>query len=428
MEEQLTNKTIAIIGLGYVGLPLALEFGKIYPTIGFDIDLDRIKQLQNHSDKNDQITKLDFAQATLLRFSNNLASIARAQIFIITVPTPVDIYKTPDISALLQASTLVGNMLKKGDIVIYESTTYPTCTRTHCVPVLENTSKLVYNQDFFVGYSPERINPGDKQHTLTTVKKITSASNPQAAKIIDRLYSSIIPIGTYMAPSIEIAEAAKVIENAQRDLNIAFVNELAIIFDKLGIDTYEALKAAGSKWNFLNFSPGLVGGHCIGVDPYYLTHIASKLGYHPKIISAGRQINDAMPSFVAQKMLKLLAKNNIEILRAKILLLGISFKENCKDIRNSKVPIVKSELEEFGCLVEVFDPIADKNDVKKAYGFEILDIEEVNKSAQKKLYDGVILCVSHEVFKNFNPLPISIEHSVILNLKGFFPFNATAKL
>lgn len=428
MEEYLTNKTIAIIGLGYVGLPLALEFGKIYPTIGFDIDLDRIKQLQNHSDKNDQTTKQDFAQATLLSFSNNLASIAHAQIFIITVPTPVDIYKTPDISALLQASTLVGNILKKGDIVIYESTTYPTCTQTHCVPVLENTSKLLYNQDFFVGYSPERINPGDKQHTLTTIKKITSASNPQAAKIIDSLYSSIIPMGTYMAPSIEIAEAAKVIENAQRDLNVAFVNELAIIFDKLGIDTHEVLQAAKSKWNFLDFSPGLVGGHCIGVDPYYLTHIASKLGYHPKIISAGRQINDAMPSFVAQKMLKLLAKNNTEILQAKILLLGISFKENCKDIRNSKVPIVKSELEEFGCLVEVFDPIVNKNEVKKTYGFEVLDFEGINKSIKNRLYEGVILCVGHKIFEEFDPMIVSVKNSVIFDLKGFFPYNTAVRL
>lgn len=413
-------KTIAIIGLGYVGLPLAIEFGKLYPTIGFDTNSSRIQELQEHIDRNNQVDSIDFTHSTHLSFHHTPSNLAEANIYIITVPTPVDEYKTPDISALLEASEMVGKYLKKGDIVIYESTTYPTCTQSSCVPILQSCSKLVYNQDFFVGYSPERINPGDKKNTLTNIKKITSGSTKEIAKEIDTLYASIISAGTYLAPSIEVAEAAKAIENAQRDLNIAFVNELAIIFDKLGIDTYQVLEAAGSKWNFLKFTPGLVGGHCIGVDPYYLTHIASKMGYHPKIISAGRQINDAMPVFIAQKMCKLLAKNHLEILGAKILLLGITFKENCKDIRNSKVPQVAKELQDFGCNVDICDPIADKSEVKKQYKLDIFNLPEILTNAAQKKYDGVILCVCHSEFKNLNIPSLIHKNSVIYDLKGFF--------
>ncbi|PAF53574.1 Vi polysaccharide biosynthesis protein VipA/TviB [Helicobacter sp. 13S00482-2] len=414
-----SNKTIAIIGLGYVGLPLAIEFGKLYPTIGFDIDARRIEELCEHKDKNEQVLSSDFTASIHLSFSNNPIKIKKANIYIITVPTPVDEYKTPDISALLMASKIVGRGLKKGDIVIYESTTYPTCTENECVPVLEDTSKLIYNQDFFVGYSPERINPGDKQHALTNIKKITSGSTEKIAKEIDSLYSSIIKAGTHLAPSIQVAEAAKAIENAQRDLNIAFVNELAIIFDKLGINTYEVLEAASSKWNFLKFTPGLVGGHCIGVDPYYLTYIASKMGYHPKIISAGRQINDTMPTFIAQKMIKLLAKNGLEILGARILLLGITFKENCKDIRNSKVPQVAKELLDFGCDVDICDPLADESEVLKVYGIDIFNLSQSIKNAQEKKYDGMILCVSHQEFKNLSLSLFTHKNSVIYDLKGF---------
>ncbi|MDO7253807.1 nucleotide sugar dehydrogenase [Helicobacter cappadocius] len=414
-----SDKIIAIIGLGYVGLPLAIEFGKLYQTIGFDIDKNRIKELLEHKDKNDQVLNTDFQASNHLYFTHKHHEIQKADIYIITVPTPVDKYKTPDISALLQASKIVGEGLKKGNIVIYESTTYPTCTQQNCVPVLETSSNLIYNKDFFVGYSPERINPGDKQNTLTNIKKITSGSTKKIAEEIDALYSSIITAGTYLAPSIEVAEAAKAIENAQRDLNIAFVNELAMIFDKLGIDTYEVLQAASSKWNFLKFTPGLVGGHCIGVDPYYLTHIASKMGYHPKVISAGRQINDAMPVFIAQKMIKLLAKNYLEILNAKILLLGITFKENCKDTRNSKVPQVAKELLDFGCDVHICDPIADKAEVKKTYQIDIFDLPETFKNAQETKYDGIILCVAHQEFKNIS-LPLLVhKNSVIYDLKGF---------
>lgn len=413
-------KTIAIIGLGYVGLPLAIEFGKLYPTIGFDVNNNRIQELEEHIDRNNQVDSIDFTRPTHLSFHHNPSILREANIYIITVPTPVDEYKTPDISALLKASEMVGAYLKKGDIVIYESTTYPTCTQNNCVPILQSCSQLVYNQDFFVGYSPERINPGDKKNTLTNIKKITSGSTKEIAKEIDTLYASIISAGTYLAPSIEVAEAAKAIENAQRDLNIAFVNELAIIFDKLGIDTYEVLEAAGSKWNFLKFTPGLVGGHCIGVDPYYLTHIASKMGYHPKIISAGRQINDAMPVFIAQKMCKLLAKNRLEILGAKILLLGITFKENCKDIRNSKVPQVAKELQDFGCNVDICDPVADKSEVKKQYELDIFNLYETLINTAQKKYDGVILCVCHSEFKNLNISSLIHRNSVIYDLKGFF--------
>ena len=366
----LKSTKIAIIGLGYVGLPLALEFGKKYPTIGFDINPKRIQSLQNSSDTNEQIH--DFKAARFLTFSHDADSLKDANTYIIAVPTPVDAYKKPDISLLLDATKLIATYLKKGDLVIYESTTYPTCTKKACVPLLESTSSLRFNEDFFVGYSPERINPGDTKHTLTNITKITSGSTPQAAATINALYQSIIKT-TYLAPSIEVAEAAKAIENAQRDLNIAFVNELSIIFDKLNIPTFEVLKAAQTKWNFLPFTPGLVGGHCISVDPYYLTHISNEYGYHPKVISSGRFINDMMPSFIAQKLIKLLAKHQINPIGARIAIFGASFKENCKDIRNAKVFEVYSELREYGCEVQIFDPLVERDEVRALYGIELAD-------------------------------------------------------
>ena len=366
----LKSTKIAIIGLGYVGLPLALEFGKKYPTIGFDINPKRIQSLQNSSDTNEQIH--DFKAASFLTFSHDADSLKDANTYIIAVPTPVDAYKKPDISLLLDATKLIATYLKKGDLVIYESTTYPTCTKKACVPLLESTSSLRFNEDFFVGYSPERINPGDTKHTLTNITKITSGSTPQAAATINALYQSIIKT-TYLAPSIEVAEAAKAIENAQRDLNIAFVNELSIIFDKLNIPTFEVLKAAQTKWNFLPFTPGLVGGHCISVDPYYLTHISNEYGYHPKVISSGRFINDMMPSFIAQKLIKLLAKHQINPIGARIAIFGASFKENCKDIRNAKVFEVYSELREYGCEVQIFDPLVERDEVRALYGIELAD-------------------------------------------------------
>ncbi|PAF45206.1 nucleotide sugar dehydrogenase [Helicobacter sp. 11S02596-1] len=443
----MNHQTIAIIGLGYVGLPLALEFGKRYPTIGFDVNAKRICELKNRHDSNLQASDEDFLKAKFLRFCHEEDGIQDAQIYIIAVPTPIDTYKKPDISALLNASSLVGKFLKIGDIVIYESTTYPTCTEQNCVPVLEATSGLVYNQDFFVGYSPERINPGDRQNTLTNIVKITSGSTPAAAKQIDALYASIITAGTHLAPSIKVAEATKAIENAQRDINIALMNELAIIFERLGIDTQDVLEAARTKWNFLPFTPGLVGGHCIGVDPYYLIHIAASFGYHPKIIATGRYINDLMPAFIAQKMVKLLSKNAIPALNANILILGVTFKENCPDIRNSKIPEVRQELLDFGCNVAIYDPLADKNEVKKIYGFEMLDTPVwaeqeagkktssettkatmIEKTGKKTRYDGIILAVAHKSFETINPHELLGENGVIYDLKGFFGRKAHARL
>lgn len=401
---------IAIIGLGYVGLPLAIEFGKKYSTIGFDINPTRIKELQEKKDKNEQI--LDFSSSSFLRFSHKEEDIKDCNIFIITVPTPVDIYKKPDITLLLSASKLVGKYLKKQDIVIYESTTYPTCTKKECVPVLEKTSSLVFNKDFFVGYSPERINPGDKVHTLKNITKITSGSSEESAQKINSLYQSIVD-STYLAPSIEIAESAKAIENAQRDLNIAFVNELSIIFDKLDIDTHEVLKAAKTKWNFLPFTPGLVGGHCISVDPYYLTHISNVYGYHPKVISSGRLINDMMPNFITQKTIKLLLQHKINPLHAKIAIFGASFKENCKDIRNAKVFEVYKELEEHGIKVEIFDSLVDVKEVKKFYGVQVFPI-----SSLKNQYHAIIIAIPHQEFLEVNYQKFLTSNGLIFDIKG----------
>lgn len=407
-------KTIAIIGLGYVGLPLAIEFGKKYPTLGFDINTTRIQELNAQYDKTYQVDTASFHSSKFLSFHDDIKALKSAQIYIITVPTPLDEYKNPDISYLLNASKMIAPLLKSQDIVIYESTTYPTCTLKDCVPLLEQYSLLKFNQDFFVGYSPERINPGDNTHKLPEIKKITSGSTPKIAQEIDALYASIITAGTYLAPSIEVAEMSKVIENAQRDLNIAFVNEIALICDKLGIQTQEVLKAASTKWNFLPFKPGLVGGHCISIDPYYLTHKAHKLGYHPRVISAGRLVNDAMPNFIAQKLIKLLIAKDIKILGSKILILGITFKENCNDIRNSKVFEVIDELIEYGCEITLLDPLAIPQEVAKLTSAPLYS----NLSQVHQKFDGVLASVAHKEFINLDLSLHTHVHSVIYDLKG----------
>ena len=363
---------IAIIGLGYVGLPLALAFGAHYRTIGFDIDSARIAQLKLGDDTTLESSSQDFIDARLTSFSDDLQDIAGANVFIIAVPTPITADKKPDISYLLDACAMVGSVLKKGDIVVYESTTYPTCTRTECIPALESISGLACDRDFFVGYSPERINPADKAHSLRNVKKVTSGSTKEAAQKIDALYRTIITAGTHLAPSIEVAEAAKALENAQRDINIAFINEAYILLDKLGIDIAEVLEAARTKWNFAPFYPGLVGGHCIGVDPYYLYHIAQRVGYHARIIASGRVINEKMPRYFAHKLLKMMASKDIEILGAKVLVVGFAFKADCADMRNTKVPALCEELKSFGARVEVVDSLVDRAAAREHYGIDIL--------------------------------------------------------
>jgi len=404
--------TIAIIGLGYVGLPLAVEFGKKYKVVGFDIKKERIKELQQGKDHTLEVSKEELLLAQHLTFSYQIEDLAQAVVFIVTVPTPVDKSKKPDLTPLIKASETVGKVLKKNDIVIYESTVYPGCTEEDCVPILEKMSGLKFNKDFFCGYSPERINPGDKQHTLSKIKKVVSGSTPEVAKKIDELYASIITAGTYLAPSIKVAEAAKVIENAQRDINIAFVNELALIFDKMGLDTMQVLEAARTKWNFLPFSPGLVGGHCIGVDPYYLTHKAESLGYHPQVILAGRRINDDMGIFVANKVVKLMIGQSLNIKNANILVLGITFKENCPDIRNSKVIDLIRELQDFGTQVEVYDPWANPEEVQHEYKLTL-----ISKPNQK--YDAIILAVAHKEFKAIDFSELQHEKTVVYDIKSF---------
>ena len=406
---------LAIIGLGYVGLPLAVEFGKKYPTIGFDINAARIKELKKGIDRTLEVSSEELEAAKNLSFTTSIEDIKEANIYIVTVPTPIDKHKNPDLTPLIMASRTVGRVLKRGDIVIYESTVFPGCTEEVCVPELERESGLQFNEDFFCGYSPERINPGDKQHRLPTIKKVTSGSTPEVAKKVDELYKSIVTAGTHLAPSIKVAEAAKVIENAQRDINIAFVNELALIFDKLGIDTLDVLEAAGTKWNFLPFRPGLVGGHCIGVDPYYLAYKAKEVGYHPQIILAGRRTNDEMGVFVANKVVKLLIHKGHKVKGSKALVLGITFKENCPDIRNSRVIDVIEELQDFGIEVDVYDPWADKKEVKKEYDLTLLENEPDFTD-----YDSIILAVAHEEFKNldFTKIP---PQSVVFDIKGVLP-------
>lgn len=407
-------KKLAVIGLGYVGLPLAVEFGKHYEVFGFDINRERIEELRTGCDRTLEVERKELKAAENLRFSHELEEIKEAQIFIITVPTPIDSYRRPDLRPLLKASESVGKVIKKGDIVIYESTVYPGCTEEECVPVLERVSGLKFNTDFFCGYSPERINPGDKEHRVTTIKKVTSGSTPAIAEEVDALYRSIVKAGTHKAGSIKVAEAAKVIENSQRDINIAFVNELAIIFEKMGIDTLEVLEAAGTKWNFLPFRPGLVGGHCISVDPYYLTHKAESLGYHSQVILAGRHINDNMGIIVAHKVVKLMIKKGQRIEGAKVLILGMTFKENCPDIRNSRVIDIVHELREFGCVVDVYDPWADRAEVEREYGIVMKPLEELERAS----YAAIVLAVGHKEFKALDVKALGTPDSVVYDIKG----------
>lgn len=402
---------IGIIGLGYVGLPLAVEFGKTMDVVGFDINQDRINELKKGHDRTLEVTTDELKTAHGLAFSSDLNDLKGVNFFIVTVPTPVDEFKTPDLRPLQSASKTVGSVLKKGDIVIYESTVYPGCTEEVCVPVLEKTSGLKFNVDFFCGYSPERINPGDKQHRVSTIKKITSGSTPEVAEKVDQLYLKIIKAGTHKASSIKVAEAAKVIENSQRDVNIAFVNELALIFERMNIDTHEVLTAAGTKWNFLPFKPGLVGGHCIGVDPYYLTYKAESLGYHPEIILSGRRINDNMGIHIANCVIKLMSKNELRINKAEVLVLGITFKENCPDIRNSRVVDVIKELQSFGTNVDIYDPHADAEEVRHEYNLTMA-------TRPSKKYDAIILTVSHNEFTSIDWSSIKHDKTVIYDVKG----------
>lgn len=402
---------IGIIGLGYVGLPLAVEFGKVLDVVGFDINKERIAELKNGIERTKEVEPDELKAAHKLSFSSDTKDLADVNVFIVTVPTPIDNYKNPDLRPLESASRTVGGALKKGDIVIYESTVFPGCTEEVCVPVLEKTSGLKFNVDFFCGYSPERINPGDKQHRLPNIKKVTSGSTPEIAERVDQLYKKIIVAGTHKASCLKVAEAAKVIENSQRDLNIAFVNELALIFDRIGIDTHEVLEAAGTKWNFLPFKPGLVGGHCIGVDPYYLTQKAESLGYHPDVILAGRRINDNMGMHIANSVIKLMAKNDQPIKNAPVLVLGITFKENCPDIRNSKVVDVVKELAGFGCSVEVYDPQADAAEVKHEYGLTLT-------TKLDKQYQAIVLAVGHHEFTSLDWSTIRGKNTVVYDVKG----------
>ena len=411
MKELKKNK-IAVIGLGYVGLPLAVEFAKNgYNIIGFDINKSRISELQKGHEATLEVNKEEIAKEKNLSFTSNPKDIETCNIYIVTVPTPIDIYKKPDLTPLISASKTIGSLLKKDDIVIYESTVYPGCTEEDCVPVLEKTSGLKFNIDFYCGYSPERINPGDKERRVNNIIKVTSGSTVEIAEIVDDLYRSIIKAGTHKVSCLKVAEAAKVIENSQRDLNIAFVNELALIFEKMNIDTLEVLEAAGTKWNFLSFRPGLVGGHCIGVDPYYLTHKAESLGYLPQVILSGRRINDNMGIYIAGKVVKLMAKKGDGIQNAKVLVLGITFKENCPDIRNSRVIDIIEELKDFGIDVDVYDPYANKEEVISEYNIQLKD--EINQK-----YDAVILAVAHKNFASLDWESIKKDTGIIYDVKG----------
>jgi UDP-N-acetyl-D-galactosamine dehydrogenase len=409
---------IGVIGLGYVGLPLAVEFGKIHETMGFDINEGRIKELENGHDRTLEVDDHELKNVTNLHYTSKIEDLVNCNFYIVTVPTPIDKNKRPDLSPLIKASETVGKVLVEGDIVIYESTVYPGATEEECVPVLEKFSGLKFNTGFFCGYSPERINPGDKIHTVTKIKKVTSGSTPEVAKKVDDLYKSIITAGTHLAASIKVAEAAKVIENSQRDINIAFVNELAVIFNKMGIDTLEVLEAAGTKWNFLPFRPGLVGGHCIGVDPYYLTHKAQEIGYNPEIILAGRRLNDNMGAFVAGQIVKLMIKKGHRIAGSRILILGITFKENCPDIRNSRVIDIIRELEEFGVNIDTYDPWADAGEVNDEYGINLISDEQL---VTHKTYDAVVLAVAHDRFKNFDIKALKKMNTIVYDVKGMLP-------
>ena len=414
----LRNCRIGVVGLGYVGLPLAVEFGKHFDTTGFDVKVERIRALQRGRDSTLETTPKELRAASRLKFTTELKDLRRCRIFIITVPTPIDEFKRPDLSPLVSASNTIGEVLKKGDVVVYESTVYPGCTEEICVPILERVSGLKFNRDFFVGYSPERINPGDKEHRLPSIRKVTSGSTPEAADFVDKLYGAIITAGTYRASSVRVAEAAKVIENTQRDVNIALINELALIFNRLGIDTEEVLLAAGTKWNFLPFRPGLVGGHCIGVDPYYLTHKAQEIGYHPEMILAGRRLNDSMAQYVATEVLRLMAGQRIHIKGSRVLVMGLAFKENCPDLRNSKVVDVIRELQKYGAVVEAYDPWVDAAAARHEYGLRPV------RTLKRAHYDAVVVAVGHREFKSLGAAGIRRlcrKRHVLYDIKYVFP-------
>lgn len=422
MNDLLPRPTIAIIGLGYVGLPLAVEFGKHYPTIGYDINPVRVAELQSGNDHTLETTPAELQAAQHLHYTSHLNDLRDANVFIVTVPTPIDRHKRPDLTPLIKASESVGKVIKAGDIVIYESTVYPGATEEDCLPVVEKISGLTFHVDFFAGYSPERINPGDKEHRVTTIKKVTSGSTPEVAEFIDQLYRSIITAGTHKAPSIKVAEASKVIENTQRDLNIALVNELALIFNRMGIDTEAVLQAAGTKWNFLPFRPGLVGGHCIGIDPYYLTHKAESLGYHPDIILAGRRINDGMGAYVASQLIKAMVQKDIPVAGAKVLIMGLAFKENCPDLRNTRVVDILKELRGYRIQTEVYDPWASTEDAQREYGITPVQVLEDGQ------YDAIILAVAHQQFRDIGVAKIQAlgkPAHVIYDLKYLFAAHET---
>lgn len=424
-----SNARIAVIGLGYVGLPLAIEFGKKYDVLGFDINAERVAELQKGKDRTQEANLTDLQAVIASKRSGQDAGAKQSQIglsfsahvddlrayntYIVTVPTPIDQFKAPDLTPLIKASEMLGEVLSEGDIVIYESTVYPGCTEEDCVPVLERVSGLTFNTDFYAGYSPERINPGDKINTLTKIKKVTSGSTPEVAERVDQLYRTIIEAGTHKAPNIKVAEASKAIENAQRDVNISFVNELALIFDRVGIDTHDVIEAAGTKWNFLKYQPGLVGGHCIGVDPYYLAHKAQSLGYHPQVILSGRRVNDQMGAFVADKVVKLMIQKDHKIKDSRALIMGITFKENCPDIRNTRVVDIYHELLQFGLSVDIYDPWADKEEVQQEYGLDIL-----NQVDEHVVYDAIIVAVAHREFLKFDYQKVKRNNGVIFDTKA----------
>ncbi|PKD42119.1 Vi polysaccharide biosynthesis UDP-N-acetylglucosamine C-6 dehydrogenase TviB [Methylomonas sp. Kb3] len=418
----LDNIKIGMIGLGYVGLPLAVEFGRKYQTVGFDINQHRIQELRAGRDHTLEVSEEELAEAKLLTYSADLQDIADCSVYIVTVPTPINEHKQPDLTPLQKASDLLGKVIKSGDIVIYESTVYPGATEEVCIPILEKVSGLTFNRDFYVGYSPERINPGDKQHRVTNILKVTSGSTPEIAEKVDALYKSIITAGTHKASSIKVAEAAKVIENTQRDVNIALINELALIFNKLGIDTEEVLLAAGTKWNFLPFRPGLVGGHCIGVDPYYLTHKAQAIGYNPEVILSGRRINDGMGVYVVSQLVKLMLKKRVHVQEANVLIMGLTFKENCPDIRNTRVVDIIAELKTYGVNVEVYDHWVNAEEAKHEYG-----ITPVAKPAAGK-YDAIILAVAHDEFRKMaisDVRALGTPQAIVYDLKYLFPTDQT---
>lgn len=420
--QDLSTIKIGVIGLGYVGLPLAVEFGKKFDVVGFDINQTRINDLQNGTDHTLEVSTEELKASPRLSFSCDLNQLASCNFYIVTVPTPIDDYKQPDLTPLIKASETIAKVLKKGDIVVYESTVYPGATEEDCIPVLEKHSGLTFNQDFFAGYSPERINPGDKEHRVTNIKKITSGSTPEIADLVDAVYNQIITVGTHKASSIKVAEAAKVIENTQRDVNIALINELALIFNKMGIDTEEVLKAAGTKWNFLPFRPGLVGGHCIGVDPYYLTHKAQSIGYHPEIILAGRRLNDNMGAYVANQLVKAMLKKRMVVDGAKVLVMGLTFKENCPDLRNTKIVDIVAELKDYNIQVDIYDPWVDASEAKHEYDLQPIGTPE---AAQ---YEGIILAVAHEQFKRLTAEQIRAwgkDAHVLYDLKYVLPMGSS---